>query len=257
MRKVLRREGNDAYWDRRWAETGRDPDDFTDLGIYPIRYAELVMREPGRALEIGCGLGRVLKHYHRRGWHIDGVERSEVAVARLREEDASYRVQVADVRSLPFPDGYFDVVLAFGVYHNLEDGLTDALHETARCLRPGGRFCISMRPDNVEMRLNEWYWRLKHRDRQGPRTFHKWLVGEREFSGMLRDVGLRVEHVHRARNVSLLYRVPWLRASARDETERRGGGYRLNLAGRLLDRALMRWFAKQSCNVAVFIGVRP
>jgi SAM-dependent methyltransferase len=256
VRKVLRYEDNAAYWDRRWAEAERDPDSFEDTKIYPIRYANLVMRDPrASALELGAGLGRLLKHYRRFGYRIAGLERSTVAVRRLREEDPSIDIREGDVRALPYADAEFDVVLAFGLFHNIEDGLDDALRETARILRTGGAFCISMRPDNWEMNLNEVYWRWRRPRRPGdvPR-FHKWLVGEDEFRRVLARHGLRTDAVHRARNLPITYRVPWLRERSRDETERRGRGYRLNALGRVIDRVLVTLFPAQFCNVTVFIG---
>lgn len=262
MRRVMRHEDNSAYWDRRWREAGRDADGFEDLTVYPIAFAERVMTDPSaKALEIGAGLGRVMKHYKSRGFTIAGVERSAVAVAQLREEDPAIDIREADVRQLPWRDGAFDVVLAFGVYHNIEDGFDDALAETARCLKPGGKFCISMRPDNLAMRLNEWYWRRK-RGRGGaaantsPQRFHKWLVTASEFKSILEKHGLHTEEVHDAANMSFFYRVPWLRAAQTSEADRRSQGYRLNALGRALDRLAMAALGRQWANVIVFIGRR-
>jgi SAM-dependent methyltransferase len=260
MKKVLRFEENQAYWDRRWTEAGRDGDRFLDRSIYPIKYAEMVLQDPGQtALEVGCGLGRLLKHYHYGGFQIHGIERSVVAVERLRRDDPRLSVCAGDVRQMPYRDESFDVVLAFGVYHNLEAGMDAALAETARCLRRGGRFCISMRPDNLEMRLNEWYWNRAngHRD-PGERRFHKWLMRKHEGLSLLQEAGMRTQAVQYARNVSLLYRVPFLRAreDGVEESIRRAQGYRLNTAGRVLDQALMGIGRSQFCNVLVFIGQR-
>lgn len=257
MRKVFRFEDNQDYWDRRWSEAGQDADHFADLTIYPIRYAEMVMGDPGaRALEIGCGLGRVVKHYASQGFAISGIERSMVAVERLNAQAPTLDVRQGDVMTLPFADATFDVVMAFGLFHNLENGLNQALAETARCLRPGGAFAISMRPDNLESRLNEAYWRWRNRRRTGKPRFHKMLVGEREFSAILGRHGLRAEQAHYAGNMPILYRVPVLRDRRPGETEdqRRSRGYRLNPAGRLLQRALSALAPFQMCNVLVYVG---
>jgi SAM-dependent methyltransferase len=259
MKKVYRRENNEAYWDRRWRDAGQDAESFEDLSIYPIRYAEMVMTDPAkRAVEIGCGLGRVVKHYHRKGFAIAGVERSRVAVERLHADSPGLDIRQGDVMALPYADGEFDVVLAFGLYHNLEEGLDQALAETSRILKPGGAFAISMRPNNFEMNANELYWWWKSRGRlTGAKVFHKLLVNEREFSDILRRHRLLTEAVHRARNVSLWYRLPWLRnraLSAADENVRRSAGYRLNAAGRFLDRLTTAVFPYHSANVIVFVG---
>lgn len=260
MKKAYRYEDNQEYWNRRWAETGRDPDKFADLSIYPIKYAEMVMIDPSaHALEVGAGLGRVLKHYHYSKYNIIGQERSEVAVQRLKEENQDIDIRVGDVLNLSFADGEFDVLMAFGVYHNMESekDLERALSETARCTKEGGRFAISMRPNNLEMNLNEWYWlwkQRKHRNRE--RHFHKLLVGEKEFREILEKHGLKTIEVHRARNFSILYRIPWLRGNIEKEVERRAKGYRLNVIGRIIDKVLTSIFPSQFCNVLVFIGIK-
>jgi len=261
VHKTFRRaETNAVYWDRRWTEADHDADSFTDMDIYPIKYAEMVLTDPEeRALELGCGLGRVVLHYHRRGYRIVGVERSAVAVERMLSVYPGVDVRVGDATSLPFEDGLFDVVMAFGLYHNLENDMHAALAETARSLRQGGRFCITMRPDNLEMRANERYWAWRNRKRAGARNFHKWLVGRDEFAALLAEFGLTSTEVHYARNMSILYRVPFLRdrrAAGADEAVRRAGGYRLNTVGRFVDGLLMRYFPAHFCNVLVFIGTK-
>lgn len=259
MKHVYRYEANEAYWDRRWAEAGSDSESFTDLSIYPIRYAEMVMTDKSsRALEIGCGLGRVLKHYARQGFQVSGIERSRVAVERLQQELPGFGVVEGDVLKLPYADGEFDVAMAFGVFHNLERGLELALAETARILKPGGRFAISMRPNNIEMNGNEIYWRWKSRGlRKGPRQFHKLLVGQKEFRDMLAGHSLKTDQIHYARNVSLWYRIPFLRSAAdagASEAARRAAGYRLNALGRTIDRAAIALLPYQTSNVIVYIG---
>ena len=259
MKKVYRYEDNEEYWDRRWRDSGHDADSFGDLTIYPIRYAEMVMTDPkARALEIGCGLGRVVKHYHRKGFSIAGLERSKVAVERLHTESPDLDIRQGDVTALPYADAQFDVALAFGLYHNLEDGLDKALCETSRVLEPGGRFAISMRPDNFEMNANEAYWRWRARNKANRnKVFHKLLVGDREFSALLKRHGLLTDRIYNARNVSLWYRLPVLRdrsASQADETGRRSAGYRLNAFGRALDRITSTLFPYQTANVIVFVG---
>lgn len=259
MKRVYRQEANDAYWDRRWAEAGHDSESFQDLTIYPIRYAEMVMQDRSkRALEIGCGLGRVLKHYAHQGFRISGIERSHVAVERLHKESPSLDVREGDVLALPYANREFDIVMAFGVFHNLEIGIEKALAETARILKQSGQFAISMRPNNFEMNANEIYWRWKSRGRtRGAPQFHKLLVGKDEFRHMLAQHGLETEQIHYARNVSLWYRVPFLRdaADARvDEAKRRAAGYRLNALGRAVDRASIAMFPYQTSNAIVYVG---
>jgi ubiquinone/menaquinone biosynthesis C-methylase UbiE len=260
MRKVFRHESNDDYWDRRWQEASEDRD-FTDMSIYPIAYAEKVVSDPGEAvLEVGCGLGRVVKHYHARGHKISGIERSKVAVDRLHETSPELDIRLASADALPFSDAAFDVLLAFGVFHNIEDGVEQSLAECARVLKPGGRFCISMRPDNMEMRLNERVWRARNPQHPSkPPRFHKWLTNPSDFAALLSRNDLRVEQTYFAANMSVLYRIKMLRDKAADagtEANRRSSGYRLNGVGRVLHSAMRAVSPYQTCNVIVFTGRR-
>jgi len=258
MRKVYRSDGNKTYWDKRW-RSKNDSRFFEDLNIYPIKYARMILdNKEDKALEIGCGLGRVLKHYHYNGYNIFGIERSEVAVKKILVEDGKLNVSVGDVLNLPYPDSFFDVIMAFGLYHNLENELLDALKETVRCLKPGGRFCISMRPNNLEMWTNEIYWRMKNKQIFKKQTrFHKLLVSENEFKTILFSIGLKIRNVYRARNMSLLYRMPFLRCGDNKEDNEaalRSKGYKLNKLGIFIDNGLMKIFPYQFCNVLVFVG---
>jgi SAM-dependent methyltransferase len=261
MKKVYRYEDNEEYWDRRWREAESDAGCFSDMTIYPIRYAEAVVAStPGRILEIGCGLARIVKHYHAAGREIIGIERSKVAVDRLSQEGGGVDVRYGDALALPFPDLSFEVVLAFGVYHNFESGIEQGLAEAARVLKPGGRFAISMRPQNIEMSLNEMYWNFKRKPVAGAkRRFHKVLVTEADFTTLLAAQDLHVSRIHHARNLSILFRLPFLQsreARTGHESVRRSKGYRLNAFGRMLDRGLTALFPYQFCNVLVFEGTK-
>lgn len=257
MKNVYRYDDNATYWDKRWENAKEDAQVFTSLDIYPIKYAEMVMKDRSKyALEIGCGLGRVLKHYHYRGFNIEGIERSKVAVQSIKEEGREILIQQGDAVNLPYRDNSFDVVMAFGVYHNFEHGLEEGVSEVSRILKSNGRYVISMRPNNIEMHLNEYYWRYrqKHRNNEN-RSFHKVLVGKREFEKILEDRNLIVENTYYSRNLSTLYRLTCLRdKSQKTETERRSGGYRLNRVGRIIDKLICTVAPYQSSNVIIFIG---
>lgn len=102
-----------------------------------------------RVLEIGCGRGIALPVLATRliPQSLTGVDIDPelVAIARARLERTGLRVTVveADVRSLPFDDGSFDLVIDFGTCYHVSggrQGSATALNEIARVLRLGGRF---------------------------------------------------------------------------------------------------------------------
>ncbi|RLG92060.1 MAG: hypothetical protein DRO36_02640 [Candidatus Hecatellales archaeon] len=72
----------------------------------------------------------------------------------------------ADVRSIPYPDNYFDVVVASFVIHIIRKDREKALKEMVRVLKPNGRFTIVEPPKedwtgwSVDEKLKEKLERL-------------------------------------------------------------------------------------------------
>ena len=97
--------------------------------------------EPGqRVLDIGCGPGDILAYLP--AVHYEGYDISPEYIARARErfgERAAFHCRAVD-DSLPVPAGGFDVVIAHGLLHHLDDDEARSLFRVARrALRPGGR----------------------------------------------------------------------------------------------------------------------
>ena len=119
-------------------------------------WARLLASHPGRALELGCGTGRLLVPLARRGAPVTGLDRSAPMMDRARERarrlSRAQRPPLVrgDVRTLPFRDRTFQAVLApYGLLQSLtNDADLDAtLTEAARVLKRGGRMGIDLVPD--------------------------------------------------------------------------------------------------------------
>jgi ubiquinone/menaquinone biosynthesis C-methylase UbiE len=113
-------------------------------------------REGGRALELGCGTGRLLIPIARTGARVIGIDRSAEMLARAltRRRRLPRRRQPAivrgDIRALPFPAAHFRLVIApYGMLQSiLRDRDLDALlAEARRVLAPGGLLGIDLVPD--------------------------------------------------------------------------------------------------------------
>ncbi|MER6974504.1 class I SAM-dependent methyltransferase [Nocardioides sp. NPDC057767] len=96
----------------------------------------------GDVLEIGGGSGAMADGVARRfpdiRLTVTDVDDAMVSAASRRLQDhPNIKVEQADVTSLPYATGSFDIVTTYLMLHHIIDW-TDALQETARVLRPGG-----------------------------------------------------------------------------------------------------------------------
>jgi SAM-dependent methyltransferase len=88
-------------------------------------------RRPGRALEIGCGMGRHAIYLAQQGWQVTGVDRvgRALAVARRRATERGVAVEFieADITHLDGAAGKlarrapFDLLLDAGCFHSMAD----------------------------------------------------------------------------------------------------------------------------------------
>jgi SAM-dependent methyltransferase len=107
-------------------------------------------------LDAGCGAGAYAVELARRGYAVEGVDRSPhlVAEARRRAADAregqaeslTVSFEVGDILSL-HASGRFDGLLCRGVLNDLLDGRSrdEAFLSFARALRPGGAAVLDVR----------------------------------------------------------------------------------------------------------------
>ena len=143
MRITYRTHGVKAYWTARWDDIPADAP-MENLTVYPLKYAQMaITNKTGKILEAGCGAGRILRYYHDRGYDIIGFDFIDVAISKLKEIDPTLQAEVGDITQLQFADQSFRYVLAFGLYHNLEHGLDQAVRFVPRSgrtiSRPGLR----------------------------------------------------------------------------------------------------------------------
>jgi SAM-dependent methyltransferase len=242
------------YWQHRWDGVEVDSGAI-NLSRYPGLYAERAIKAPrpdGPVLEAGCGAGRVLRHYHEGGVEIIGLDFIASVLAAIHREDAAIPLAAGDITKLPFPDETFSAVLAFGLYHGLENGLDEAMTDTRRVLKPGGLLCASMRLDNFQNRMTD-----RMADKTAPagqRGFHKLNLTTAEFKALVGGAGFEAESVDYVENMSFLYKYPALRHASQRvfrESEARGAGYRFNSVGNILQRTAMALAPAQMANLAV------
>ena len=113
----------------------------------PVLVAEISLLTAGRALDIGCGEGADALWLAERGWQVLGVDLSDVAIDRAREEAASRQVpgraefQRADLREWQPESRAFDLVIAFFV-HLPPDERDLVFARLAAAVAPGGTLLL-------------------------------------------------------------------------------------------------------------------
>ena len=109
-------------------------------------FDRLVIPEPCRILELGCGDGTLWKRNADRipaNWRVTLTDLSEGMLNDAREQLKHrvpmdrFRFAPADARSIPFPDASFDAVMANHMLYHVSER-HQALREIRRVLRPGG-----------------------------------------------------------------------------------------------------------------------
>lgn len=114
----------------------------TDAGLLYASIRSIRELPDGAAvLDVPCGGGVALRGL-RSGLRYVGADLSPDMLARTRRRAARRGLDVelveADVVSMPFAGGSFDLCVSFNGLHCLPDPAA-AVREIARCLRPGGR----------------------------------------------------------------------------------------------------------------------
>ncbi len=133
----------------RWGKFQVWADILTGLGLHGNE----------QLLDIGCGRGAVLlmaakllpegKAVGVDVWHASDQSGNAISVtkqnAKLEGVAERVELQTGDMRSLPFTDNSFDVILSSLAIHNIKDaeGRKQALDEAVRVLKPGGRLAIA------------------------------------------------------------------------------------------------------------------
>ena len=106
------------------------------------KYADALVPQPahGRALDVGCGVGQVVRRLDENGVEAHGVDVSGPNIAKAREVSA--RCQIYDGRRLPFEDNTFDSVGALNVLEHVDEPEA-FIRDLVRVTRSGGKIVLS------------------------------------------------------------------------------------------------------------------
>lgn len=93
-------------------------------------------KQPGKALDIGCGRGEFLEELKARGWKVFGTEVNETAAVKAKKI-LGESVFVGDVWHAGHESGSFDLISFYHVIEHVSEPVR-MLDEISRILKPGG-----------------------------------------------------------------------------------------------------------------------
>ncbi|MCC6861430.1 MAG: class I SAM-dependent methyltransferase [Bryobacterales bacterium] len=146
-----RRAEEDAHYYVAFGRRGQDEAEFLETAADVVRYLEPELRRlppapprARRALEIGCGPGRLMLPMSRHFGEIHGVDVSDRMIALARERLAAvphahaHHTSGADLA--PFADDSFDFVYSYAVFQHIpsREIVFQYLEECRRVLKTGG-----------------------------------------------------------------------------------------------------------------------
>lgn len=202
----------DRPWEKEaanWVQWVRTPGHDVYAHYAPAFFDHIVPETSCFTLEIGCGEGRVARDLAARGHRVTAIDSAPTLIRHAAKADSDSRYALADAESLPFPDGSFDLVVAYNSLMDVED-MPAAVSEATRVLKPGGHFCVCVlhpicdagaftsREPNAPFVIEGTYFgkRPYHEkfERDGlTMTFHSWCYALEDYAAAFLAAGLLIE----------------------------------------------------------------
>lgn len=187
-----------------------------------IRRAGLRMfpPKPGmKVLDVGCGTGAHLAHYHKYGCLLYGLDTSPsmLAVAEKRL-GGEVDLRIHSAAEMPFENDTFDIVVCMFVLHEMDPSTRAAtLLEMERVAGPGGRILLIDFSVQRPATLKGWFAKLlimMAETAAGRRHFRNFrrFMSTNGLEGLVQSSSLLKEREKRLAGGSLslyLLRIPW------------------------------------------------
>lgn len=110
-------------------------------------------------LEVGCGTGKdFIRLLSNTNHNLYGIDIFDTGLAQ-----DNFKLIITDTETIPFPNGYFDIVVSFGVLEHLEpiDKLDRTIKEIRRVAK---KYCIVVPSISTLVEPHMWspVWQLRH-----------------------------------------------------------------------------------------------
>jgi ubiquinone/menaquinone biosynthesis C-methylase UbiE len=119
--------------------------------------ARLIACTKGKILEVGVGTGKNFKYYPA-GADVTGIDIADrmisIAKKKAKELNLSFKIEEGDAQHLPYPDNFFDTVVATFVFCSVPDPVK-GLRELRRVVKPDGKILL-LEHVRIDMPIIGW-----------------------------------------------------------------------------------------------------
>lgn len=200
FRKKMRKN----FWDLHWLKNS----DILMTNVLNFNPKSLVCRitqrflipEDGPILEGGCGLGNNVYQLKRMNFDATGIDSAKATIRRLKKEVPEIKVQLADVRKIPFPDNYFAGYWSLGVIEHFFEGYDEIAKEMKRVIKLKGYLFLSfpyMSPFR-KLKVNFHLYKVMNQNfylnKAASRIFYQYILNKDEVIKDFNNIGLKLKY---------------------------------------------------------------
>ncbi len=129
-----------STWDQHW-----EGDLKTEFKInhFVVNETKIYLPAGSKIIEGGCGAGDKVYSLKKAGYDVYGIDFAEKTVKFLKA-NTDLKIDLADIRKLPFPDNTFDGYWSMGVIEHFIDGVDAPIAEISRVVKPGGYLFLTV-----------------------------------------------------------------------------------------------------------------
>ena len=184
----MKRAGEDhKHWSQfadEWVAWARKPN-HDAFWAYRALLDAFIGRGNGKALDVGCGEGRISRELTACGFEVTAVDPVSRLVRAAIDAQSAQNYTVASAAELPFENAKFDLVVAYNVLMDVED-VPASLKEFRRVIRPTGQLIVSVCHPFVD------HGRFASKEMNSAFVVEGTYFGRQRFEGVEERDGLRM-----------------------------------------------------------------
>jgi len=255
MKPLYIKYNSKDFWENFWKDFGIDIEEFCDLGMYPIKLALKYAKKNDRIFECGFGGGRVIQHFAKNGYNIEGIEYDSAIVEKLMLKNPDLKISEGDIRDIHYLDNYFDTVLCFGVIGGLSYDTSNAVLELQRVTKHGGIVIVSVMLQNIARQFMRIISIVSNSS--DPVQFYAWMDTEKGWKNYFNSFGFDVlECEEVVLKYNLWYWGKFLRSSKKINLQRtriEDNEFKFNFLGQILWLIHKYFLRKEMASAMTFV----